>query len=1320
MEFKNFSTPHCHVASLDSASTAQAFADREVELGTGTITITDHGSLAACQTVYELARKGIGKNKVKLTPILGLEGYHRDDNCPILEAAGTPKTFAKGDPESGTYRGAYKYGHFTTHFLDQEAFRVGIKLLSKAKIEQHGSEAKPIFDWAAMEELGAANVTMTTGCLIGVVPRHLLDRGAPDVALQHYERMRSLVRPGHFYVEAFPHVCTHNYVKGVFLTLKNEEPEDSAPYEARWWPGKTLRTDGGDIKAEDLVNAFKHKNNKHTKLLAVKDRQTWVDRPAAKILAVKQVDDFVENECVPYDPTAGTDVQLAANRWMIEQARRHGDPILISDDSHHAYPDEKVVQNVRLASSGWGPFYGSYHRQSSAEAWGYFHSKLGVDEKTFQGWIENSEAWAARFKNFKLEAKPSLPVKFYEAKYAEVGARNSLEYIMHLIKKHGRMNWKDRVMVSRLTQEISLLYRNGTVDLLPYFMIDEEVCDLYTKNRMLTGPGRGSAAGLLLTYLLGITHVDPIRYGLSLDRFLTLDRIKSGKLPDIDQDLPHRNLLVDPDDPNKGWLKERFGDHVAQISTVMTLKLSSAVLDVARFTLGKVPPDVAEWSRKFQRPPQGLDDHKFVNGYEDGGSWVAGSLTFDPALQSYVAAYPEQWKIVQKCLGLGRSFSRHACAYVIANRPIWEFIPLTVIGGVTCTQPTAGAVEALGGLKMDFLVINSLNDIAAAIQMIQQRSGMTIPEEGMEIEGRWVPSIRLVPYKGQLVDIWDLPSAQEVFAEVSTGKTETVFQFNTPGAVQWLRHFNRKKDNGNYAIDSIESMAAFTALDRPGPLDAFVRNPETEDSKHNMLVEFARRARGAEHSPDIFKLFDKLFPETHGIMVYQEQLQRAYQELTGCTGAEAEAFRGNVAKKLKDKIIAAYPVFMEGATRVLGSKEQAQAVWDFIGTWAAYGFNKSHAVCYVVIAYACAFLKHYYPLEWWTAVLRNADKEEINEEFWKHCGHLIELPDVTKATPTFEIQGERIQAPLSLLHGVGDVAHKELVEGAPFTSIRDLVDKIEARKNTLKPGKKTEKVKTEDGSTTTVVTEGMVKGRSALNKGIVSKLIVSGALDQLVPAGTSTLEILESLERARFDYENEQRAARKPKPKRPKKAPNPVPAELINLTQYTRYQLRKDILPAYSESVLKMMIERQHPRISRHGRGWSYHWMRPCPFAGPEAIAQIDAAGRLPENGFRVAVAAYVQDVRVFRYGQKKDREACDLTLDLDGTRLKFVRWPDKETGDLDEKFKEALKPGLKGALVILVLSKFREGKPFTIDDIEVVQPAPGAVEEPEPEESKE
>lgn len=1308
MGIENFPSCHVHPQSLDSASTPEAFAEREVELGTGFITCTDHGTLAACRKVYDLGKAN------NLVPVLGLEAYLRDDDCPILAANGYTKN------ERGAFVDAPKYMHVTMHALDQPAYECMVRKLSLAderlettlaKLEEkdrkHGSERKPLFTWADLEELGAHNVTMTTGCMIGLIQRHLLENDDMRTAEAYFAKLKSIVKPGNLYTELNPHDTSKNWVKGVFITLADGQV-------LQFYDEKKLMTNVGEIQAANLARAWgrsnEHAQCAHQVLKSVKDRRVWREMPEVEIKEVKYVEDFLPNECRPWAPNG--DLQAGLNRAMKILARKFGVPLIIGDDSHYALPDEKVVQDVRLAQGGSWRFYGHYHRQSSAEAYAHFRRTLGMKEEEFAGIVDSARSWAGRFKDFVFETPVSLPTKFYEMRYAEQawfkeGDRdNSLKYIMQLVRQHDRMDWKNPVWVKRLRQEVELLHNNGTIDLLPYFMIDEEVCSLYSNESLLTGPGRGSAAGLLLTYLLGITHVDPLKYELSVDRFLTLDRIRSGKLPDIDQDLPHRELLVDP---VNGWLHKRFGDHVAQISVDTTLKLKMAVKDVSRRQRGHVPPEIEVWTKKFIMPPQGVNDYDHVMGYDTDEGHVQGSIEYDQILKDYVRKYPEDWEIVKKCLGLARQKSRHACAYVIANRPIHEFIPLTTVSEVRVTAYTAPSVEAVGGLKMDFLVVNSLNDIGDAIKMIQSRSPLGQDAfRAQHLNGKLVPGHRIVPFTTglqDLWDIWDLPEDQDVFADVACGRTETVFQFNTPGAVQWLQHFGSKKPSGNYAVDSVEAMAAFTALDRPGPLDVELVNPDT-GAKHNALVEYARRARGASPSPDVFQFFDQLIPETYGVMVYQEQLQKIYQYLTGCSGADAEEFRSNVAKKKKKKVEAAYTPFIESATAKIG-RENAEAAWKFFITWAKYGFNKSHAVCYSVIGYACAFLKHHYPLEWWTAVLRNASKNEVSEKFWRHAGHMIDLPDVKYSGRNFEIQSDRIRAPVSLLKGVGAKAHDQITAGAPYRDIQDFCEKIESyrvatgsyvKKMQKKKDKTQPKVLDEKSGKMVfpeieVEAEVFKKGTSALNRKVVQTLIVSGAMDSLFPSEMHLGEQLVEFERVLCATTKQKTV--------------PVDPKLWDVGPLRRYQMRKAVLPIFGADLVPAVVGAGGcaKNLQRRDGELVFFWVPPkssrvitLDVANAEQVEQLQKADMSDGQPLQVAVVAHVDDVRTFRFGEES-RQACELTLDIEGERFKFMKWAGRDI-DLTEQFL-SLKAG---AIAIVVLNKYKSDRPFVAEDVFVVQ----------------
>lgn len=747
------------------------------------------------------------------------------------------------------------------------------------------------------------------------------------------------------------------------------------------------------------------------------------------------------------------------------------------------------------------------------------------------------------------------------------------------------------------------------------------------------------------------------------------------------------------------WLTERFGDHYAQISADTGLRLKSSAKDVSRAIHGKVLPIVEVLSKKFEIPPQGVSDKDFVFGYEDNGEHVKGSIETDEALKEYIRLFPKEWEIVQGCLGLVRQKSRHASAFVISNVPVSDFIPTQNISGYRVTQYTMNSAEAAGALKMDFLVINSLNDIRDCIRLIQKRSGVAVPKNAT-IADRRVPWMRLVPYKGELVDIWALPEEQLVFHDIVEGRTETVFQFSTNSALQWLKEFNGWKNEAEErkAIDSIAEMAAFTALDRPGPLDADVT--AEDGTKHNMLVEYARRARGEAPTGFIPALYE-LIPETHGILVFQESLEKVYKALMGCTGAEAETFRKNIAKKKMDKVLKAKGPWMEKVSERY-DPDTAEQVWSQIVTFGEYGFCKAHAVSYCFVSYACAWLKHHFPLEWWASVLRNAGKNEINEVFWRHCGHLIDPPDIKLSGEFFEIRSERIRAPLSLLKGVGPEATRLLAELGPYTDIENfckqnedwvLANSTQALDKEGKPafvekGPKGKKYKIPK----------IKRATSPLNSGVVYKLIISGTLDSLFPETVLDTPIL---------LEDKLRLCEAALAKaKNKKNPDAVEAEYVGLNRLKLYQMRKEVLPAYSIPLLPLLAQTHHPvlktKVNEDGRkvghiDWSDMEVQ-C--YSPQAMRALNNIDPFPENTkFWVTMPAYVISQRLFSY--QGGKEACDLELDIDGERLKFVKWPDKQ-GKLPAIFKT----GLSGALLMVILSKYRADRPFGLEDIVIVESA--------------
>lgn len=645
----------------------------------------------------------------------------------------------------------------------------------------------------------------------------------------------------------------------------------------------------------------------------------------------------------------------------------------------------------------------------------------------------------------------------------------------------------------------------------------------------------------------------------------------------------------------------------------------------------------------------------------------------------------------------------HNSAYVITNEPVSNFIPVTRIGDIVCTSYNMKGVEAAGGIKMDYLGISTLDDIEVAIRTIQQRAGWQ--PEAMIINGKKVPAMRVVPVRNYPVgaeadnaeevgedlgpefsfhDIWDLPEDRDVFNDICTGKTnKSIFQFGTPSARQWLKEF--ALPDGTSTIKSIEDLAAFTALDRPGGLDSFVDT--VDGNKRNMLQEFAARAANKPACVGRLAILDELFPETYGVLTYQEQLQKVFVVLGGTTPEEGDEFRVHVSKKQAEKVMKDKAIFMKGASARLGD-EDAEKLWGMLETFANYGFNKSHAVCYTVIGYACAWLQHHFNLEWWTAVLHNAGRGEIDSTFWIHAGHLVDQPDVKLSGDDFEIQNERIRAPLRLLMGVGPAAHEEMVTGRPYTDLHDFLRRIKDRKVVGADGK---------------------KGRSAINHGIITKLIVSGCADALFPLDKrgdvfTKLSYFEEVEAEVNERRYKRTGALKTKA---------VDPRFMELSPIQRFLLTKSVLPSYTAPLVEFITSMKRADWRKEGN--RYAWFAPEPFpnaqegqnwtmvllgSGVRAILDGNIQGLPPK--FKFACVAYLSEVKPFWSGK-----ALKVNFEVDGIRFQLNKWPKKRWVDGEKKTVPIKLPeGAVGGVCIVSLSRWDIEKDFNIDDVILVTPA--------------
>lgn len=1201
----NFISPINHTESALSGSTVSAMIKRTKELGLDYFAMADQGTMLACLKSYMKATsKGV-------KPILGVEIYFKDKNCDII--ANTPAE-------------NIKYFTLALHAKDQDAYQALVKMVSEDKDKvQVGEQFFNLYNFEDLQNISKYNITVTTTDVESIVAKPLLV-GRADISVKYYQKLKDI-----FGDKFHPSLITYPYdkywnalVRAEIGGITVDLPVDSMMATDRF----------NKAKVAELAGNHRHSEIKQLTINGVNFNVKPSHNKIGKASIINVFSDL-----------PGGDVNANANKLILSLAMKHGDldRILLSSYSFYAGAGDKVVQDMKLGSEK--RFSHKQHMRTSEEAMEYLKS-IGVKQELVEKFIQNTHNWANLFSEFKLDYTYRLP---------NPETDNPEKKLMEIIKEVGRMKWDDSRYTEQLKEEFKLLSQNGVVNLIPYFLPIVDVYKYYDDNGHLTGPARGSAGGFLISYLVGITHIDPIKYELSTSRFLTMDRVKQGNLPDIDCDLESREPLVGSDG-NGGYLFERYGKRAAQVSTRTLLRVKSAILDANRFINGSVQEEVAALAKSLPNTPPNTNDLEFVLGYEDDrGNHIDGLIDLDPKLKKYSEEHPDEWDIVIRALSLSRQNSRHACAFVVADRDIEDVVPIMEVGGVKrVTQPEHKECEWAGLIKYDFLVVKQLQDIKLAIEYINQKNN-----DDKERKPGWFS------HKGQETYIWDLPEEQDVFNMLSRGETESVFQLHSVTATPIVM---------DVRPTSVVDCAVITSLGRPGPLD-FI----DEKTGRNMAEEYAARKRGESKSD--LPILDEMLPETYGVLVFQEQITKLAKELAGMNVEDAENVRIAVGKKKKKLIDSLKPIFVEGASKRVGA-ETANTVWDMMETFARYGFNKSHAVAYSVISYACAYLKFHYPLEWWAAVLSNAPDKEINELYFKYVKDLLLPPDVNTSSEKMEIdyRENKIRNKLSIIAGLGNSTVDKIIEGRPYKDIKDFAAK-------------------------------KVCGPS-----MAKKLIRVQVLDSLFPPNThlrdkffmydqavATLKWEEKL--ADYDRQiaeaspEDREKIEKRKQKYFDKGPKEVDYDdILDVGPKEELLIKKSIFPTMQMDLMstlkkdsKLMVNEAEINGYRH-----YLVMGTNKFTGkpteyrvftPQAFKRVDESDVNSDVYF--AVPGYIMDAKEFSY-KNGSRKALKILIDSSGYVSEKVLWPDYNTGELI--YPESLK---KGSIAWFFYSK-KAGKPYT------------------------
>jgi len=571
-----------------------------------------------------------------------------------------------------------------------------------------------------------------------------------------------------------------------------------------------------------------------------------------------------------------------------------------------------------------------------------------------------------------------------------------------LVRRFGERAGTDAELNKRLEYELGVIEKTGFVS---YFLIVWDFIRYARERGIPVGPGRGSAAGSLIAYVLAITDIDPLRYGLIFERFLNPERISP---PDIDVDfcMERRAEVI-------AYVRQKYGERaVSQIVTFGTLGAKSVVRDVAR---------VLGWSygdgdRVAKMIPNELNitlaGHDEINDATGESKHVPGAIDKNPELAAAIKNEPpvrQLWDYALVLEGLSRNAGIHAAGVVIGDRPLDEFIPLCRgKENEVVTQFAMGPLTDLGMLKMDFLGLKTL----------------TVMNE----------AVRLIHKKDPAFDIATIPTDDRpAFDIYNRGETLGVFQMESGGITGFCKRFD---------ITSIDDIIALGALYRPGPMQ--------------FIPDYIERKKGLKKVIYLHPLLEKVCAETYGVIVYQEQVQLAAAELAGYSLGEADLLRRAMGKKDAKKMEQERARFVEGCKKKHGMDPKvADAIFDFIARFAEYGFNKSHSAAYGWISYQTAFLKAHHPVEFMAAMLTyDASTTERLAEVIGECRRMeiaIRPPDLNESDLKFtpETAGNGIRFGLASIKNVGagamESAIAEREKNGPFKSMEEFCSRLDSR-----------------------------------------------------------------------------------------------------------------------------------------------------------------------------------------------------------------------------------------------------------------------------------
>jgi len=929
---------HTYYSILDGQSSVQKLVDKAVADGMKGMAITDHGNMFGIKEFYNYCKKVNGKLKAEgkepFKPIFGCEMY-------VARRTKDDKEKEKGD------MGGY---HLIVLAKNYNGYKNLIKLVSRAWVD--GYYMRPRTDRVDLEKYHE-DLIVCSACIAGEVPAKILkgDMEGAREAIEWYHR----VFGDDYYLELQRHRVTNPHQRANRETYPLQVRANKALMElAEEYGIKTVCTNDAHFVDEENAEAHDH-------LLCLstgKDlddpnrmlysKQEWFKTREEMNAVFSDVPEALSNTLEILDKVETYSIDHAPIMPFFPIPEEFG----TEEDVRRKYSEKQLYDEFTTDENGENPLPPEEGEQKI--------KRLGGYEKLYR---------------IKFEAD-------YLAKLAYDGAK----------RLYGDPLPEE--VAERVKFELHIM---KTMGFPGYFLIVQDfINSARDELGVMVGPGRGSAAGSVVAYCLGITKIDPIKYDLLFERFLNPDRIS---LPDIDTDF---------DDDGRGkvleWVEDKYGhDKVAHIITYGTMATKNSIKDVAR--VEKLPLDVSNHLCKAipDRLPDGLKMN-LPNAIKCVPELREAEASPDPQLSNTI-------KYAKMLEGTVRGTGIHACGTIICRDAISDWVPVSTAEDksdpghkLLATQYDGHVIEETGLIKMDFLGLSTLSILKEAVENIRFTQGIEVDLDNIPIDDE-------LTYK--------------LYQE---GRTVGTFQFESAGMQKYLRELKPTV---------FEDLIAMNALYRPGPMD--------------YIPSFIARKNGKEEIKYDIPCMEKYLKDTYGITVYQEQVMLLSRQLANFTRGESDALRKAMGKKKKDIVDAMKPKFIEGGKKNGHDPKVLEKIWADWEKFASYAFNKSHATCYSWVAYQTAYLKAHYPAEFMAGNMSRClnDITKITK-LMNECqamGIACMGPDVNESRQKFSAnkKGE-VRFGLGAIKGMGDAAAQAIIDerekNGQYKDIFDFVQRV--------------------------------------------------------------------------------------------------------------------------------------------------------------------------------------------------------------------------------------------------------------------------------------